>query len=47
MKPLTSVEETAEAFARGDFSARLPEARSDTEVGRLTSALNQMLHRIE
>ena len=47
LKPLTSVEETAEAFARGDFSARLPEARSDTEVGRLTSALNQMLGRIE
>ena len=47
LKPLTSVEETAEAFARGDFSARLPEARNDTEVGRLTSALNQMLGRIE
>lgn len=47
LKPLTTVEETAEAFARGDFSARLPEARSDTEVGRLTSALNQMLGRIE
>ena len=47
LKPLTSVEETAEAFARGDFSARLPEARSDTEVGRLTSALNEMLQRIE
>jgi two-component system OmpR family sensor kinase len=47
LKPLTSVEETAEAFARGDFSVRLPEARGDTEVGRLTSALNQMLTRIE
>jgi two-component system OmpR family sensor kinase len=47
LKPLTSVEETAEAFARGDFTARLPEARSDTEVGRLTTALNQMLGRIE
>jgi two-component system OmpR family sensor kinase len=47
LKPLTSVEETAESFARGDFSARLPEARGDTEVGRLTSALNQMLTRIE
>jgi two-component system OmpR family sensor kinase len=47
LKPLTTVEETAEAFARGDFSARLPEARGDTEVGRLTSALNQMLQRIE
>jgi two-component system OmpR family sensor kinase len=30
-----------------DISARLDEARSDTEVGRLTSALNQMLARIE
>jgi two-component system OmpR family sensor kinase len=47
LRPLTTVENTAEAFARGDFSARLPEARSDTEVGRLTSALNQMLQRIE
>jgi two-component system OmpR family sensor kinase len=47
LKPLTEVEETAESFARGDFSARLPEARGDTEVGRLTSALNQMLSRIE
>jgi two-component system OmpR family sensor kinase len=47
LRPLTSVEKTAEAFARGDFSARLPEARGDTEVGRLTSALNQMLQRIE
>ena len=47
LRPLTSVEKTAEAFARGEFSARLPEARGDTEVGRLTSALNQMLQRIE
>jgi two-component system OmpR family sensor kinase len=47
LKPLTSVEKTAEAFARGDFSARLPEARGDTEVGRLTWSLNQMLQRIE
>jgi len=47
LKPLTEVEETAESFARGDFSPRLPEARGDTEVGRLTSALNQMLSRIE
>ncbi|NDE50443.1 MAG: sulfate adenylyltransferase subunit CysD, partial [Actinobacteria bacterium] len=47
LRPLKSVEETAEAFAKGDFSARLDEARTDTEVGRLTSALNQMLARIE
>jgi two-component system OmpR family sensor kinase len=46
LKPLTEVERTAEAFARGDYGARLPDARSDTEVGRLTWALNQMLSRI-
>ena len=46
LRPLTQVEETAEAFAKGDYSARLPDARSDTEVGRLTWALNQMLNRI-
>ncbi|MFM8236042.1 MAG: sensor histidine kinase [Actinomycetota bacterium] len=47
LKPLTQVEETAEAFAKGDYSARLPEARGDTEVGKLTWALNQMLSRIQ
>ena len=36
LKPLTQVEETAEAFAKGDYTARLPEARGDTEVGKLT-----------
>jgi two-component system OmpR family sensor kinase len=46
LRPLTKVEETAEAFAKGDYSARLPDARGDTEVGRLTWALNQMLTRI-
>ena len=46
LRPLTAVEETAEAFAKGDYSARLPDARGDTEVGRLTWALNQMLNRI-
>lgn len=47
LKPLTEVEATAEAFAKGDYTARLPEARGDTEVGKLTWALNQMLGRIE
>ena len=47
LRPLTQVEETAEAFAKGDYTARLPEARGDTEVGRLIWALNQMLSRIE
>lgn len=46
LRPLKEVEETAEAFAKGDYSARLPDAPSDTEVGRLTWALNQMLSRI-
>lgn len=46
LRPLTAVEETAEAFAKGDYTARLPEARSDTEVGRLTWALNEMLSRV-
>ena len=47
LKPLQAVESTAESIAAGDLSARLPEARPDTEVGRLVSSLNQMLTRIE
>ena len=47
LKPLEKVEETAEAIASGDLSARLPAAKPDTEVGRLTTALNTMLGRIE
>lgn len=47
LKPLERVEETAEAIAAGDLSARLPAAKPDTEVGRLTSSLNIMLGRIE
>ena len=47
LKPLEKVEETAEAIASGDLSARLPAAKPDTEVGRLTTALNTMLSRIE
>jgi two-component system OmpR family sensor kinase len=41
------VEETAEAIASGDLSARLPAAKADTEVGRLTTSLNAMLSQIE
>jgi two-component system OmpR family sensor kinase len=47
MKPLTAVEGTAEAIANGDLSARLPDAKPNSEVGRLTTSLNQMLGRIE
>jgi two-component system OmpR family sensor kinase len=47
LRPLEAVEDTAEAIAAGDLSARLPAAKPDTEVGRLTTSLNTMLARIE
>ena len=47
LKPLSRVEETAQKIASGDLSARLPEAKPSTEVGRLTTSLNTMLSRIE
>lgn len=47
LKPLTVVETTANAIARGELSARLPEANPKTEVGRLTESLNSMLSKIE
>ena len=47
LKPLAAVETTAEAIAAGDLSARLPDAKPETEVGRLIGSLNQMLARIE
>ncbi|MDP1712725.1 MAG: HAMP domain-containing sensor histidine kinase [Candidatus Nanopelagicaceae bacterium] len=47
LRPLEAVEATAESIAAGDLSARLPEAKPDTEVGRLVESLNQMLTRIE
>ena len=47
LKPLSEVEVTAAAIAGGDLSARLPEARPTTEVGKLTTSLNRMLSRIE
>lgn len=47
LKPLESVELTAEAIAAGDLSARINEYDPRTEVGRLTAALNSMLTRIE
>ena len=47
MRPLENVERTAEQIAAGDLSARLPDAKPSTEVGRLVSSLNTMLSRIE
>jgi two-component system OmpR family sensor kinase len=47
LKPLSDVEGTAAQIAAGDLSARLPDAKPTTEVGRLTTSLNTMLARIE
>lgn len=47
MKPLKDVEETAAKIAAGNLSARMPDADSKTEVGRLATSLNAMLTRIE
>lgn len=48
LRPLTRIEETAEAITSGDFSHRIPEtAGAQTEVGRLTTCLNRMLDQID
>jgi len=47
LRPLTEVENTARAIAAGDLSQRVPEGSERTEVGRLSTALNGMLARIE
>lgn len=47
LRPLVEVEETAEAIAAGDLSRRVPAGDPRTEVGRLSGALNAMLHQIE
>ncbi len=47
LAPLTRIEDTAAAIAAGDLSRRIPHPPENTEVGRLASALNAMLGRIE
>ena len=47
LRPLAGVERTARAIAAGDLSQRVPEGDDRTEVGRLLTALNGMLSRIE
>ncbi|MGY1605229.1 sensor histidine kinase [Geodermatophilus sp. SYSU D00815] len=47
LRPLADVERTAQAIAAGDLSQRVPEGSERTEVGRLSTALNGMLARIE
>jgi two-component system, OmpR family, sensor kinase len=45
--PLRRIETTAAAIAAGDLSQRIGHPSTRTEVGRLASALNSMLSRIE
>jgi two-component system OmpR family sensor kinase len=47
LRPLERMEETANAIAGGDLSARVESTDARTEVGRLGIALNGMLHQIE
>ncbi len=47
LRPLTTVERTAQAIAAGDLSQRVPDGDGRTEVGRLALAINGMLARIE
>ena len=47
LRPLRRIEQTAAAFAAGDFSQRVPAAPTSTEVGRLGAALNGMLAQVE
>ncbi len=47
LAPLTDMEDTAEAIARGEVSRRVEGVDPHTEVGRLGIALNAMLGQIE
>lgn len=47
LRPLTRMETTADEIARGDLSRRVADADPHTESGRLGTALNTMLVRIE
>ncbi|MEW9532489.1 ATP-binding protein [Microbispora sp. NPDC049125] len=47
LRPLSEIEETAEAIARGHLGSRVPDRDPRTEVGRLARSLNGMLAQIE
>lgn len=47
LRPLRRIEQTAAAITAGDLSQRVEYADRQTEVGRVGSALNTMLDRIE
>ncbi|WP_227492580.1 sensor histidine kinase [Brevibacterium sp. CFH 10365] len=46
-RPLRDIEKTASRIAAGDLSQRVPSYPRNTELGRLSAALNTMLGRIE
>jgi two-component system OmpR family sensor kinase len=47
LRPLRSVERTAQRIADGDLSHRVPSGPPRTEIGRLAEAVNDMLAQIE
>jgi two-component system OmpR family sensor kinase len=47
LRPVDRMVETAAAIAAGDLGRRVPDADRDTELGRLGTALNEMLGQIE
>jgi two-component system OmpR family sensor kinase len=47
LRPLETVERTAEDIADGDLSRRVPSGPPGTEIGRLSNTLNAMLTQIE
>jgi len=47
LSPLSRIEQTADAITAGDLSRRVEHPDPQTEVGRVGSALNTMLDRIE
>lgn len=47
LKPVDRMIDTAAAIAAGDLSRRAPDAEPRTELGRLSTALNEMLGQIE
>jgi two-component system OmpR family sensor kinase len=47
LRPLRKMAETADAIASGDLAQRVPQETPTSEVGRLGTALNEMLTQIE
>ncbi|WP_331273082.1 sensor histidine kinase [Motilibacter deserti] len=47
LKPLTDVEQAAQAIAAGDLSRRVRESDPRTEVGRLSRTFNSMIAQVE